>query len=212
MTIRRVFVSLFVLALLLPGCSGDSKDQKKTESRGSAQIRVASMAFPLVDVNLDDQMILDDMIYPFISDYQTVSAGKHSLHVTPSSGNGASNAASLDLTLDDGHSYLIVSYGSAADYTLKLIDETDTLSKIGPDQNWILILHLVPGGPALDGYIAGNLTVENLAYGEERLYAAPTGPFEWKMTMAGMSDLALYQQTNTGLPSVYTVVTITGSC
>jgi hypothetical protein len=209
---RRLFgiILLVVLVLSAAGCSSQHPD--KAAAKGSAQVRVACMFFPLADVSVDDQVVLDDMVYPFISDYLTVSAGSHTVKVVSS--NSDKDAASLDLKLDDGHSYLVVSYGNLftkSNHTLLLIDETETWTKVSEDQNWVLLLHLMAGAPAFDGYVEDERVLQDFSFGESYLYPVPARKFDMHMTLVDQPDLVIYQDESNGLPSTYTVVALTGT-
>ncbi len=209
---RRLLGLTVVLVFVLSAAGCSSRSSEKAAARGSAQVRVACLFFSQAHVSLDDQPLLDDLVYPFFSDYQTVSAGKHTMQVV--SATSDRGAASLDLNLDDGHSYLVVSYGNLftkSDHTLMVIDETETWTKLTEDQNWVLLLHLIAGAPAFDGYIENEQVMRSFAFGQSFLFPVPAREFDMHMTIVDKPDLILYQDTSDGLPMTYTVVALTGT-
>jgi hypothetical protein len=206
------WILLLVLAVSIMGCSGGS-DNKASANKGEAQVRFAGMFFPLSDVSLDDKLVQDDLHYPFISDYQPVSAGKHAVRVASSSDESA--AAQIDLQLVEGHHYLVVSYGNLSkmsDHQLMVVDETDYRAQINPDENLVLFLHLVVGAPGVDGYVGDQRVLENATFAQPVLYHMPAGIISVKMTPANMPALVMFEEDDlNSLPNTYTVVAVLGS-
>jgi hypothetical protein len=205
MMIKRWLTAAMILIVAVTGCSSEDSG-KSHAAAGSAQIRVGNMVTPLIDVSLDNKTALDDLAYPYTSDYWTVSAGNHTLHLTSASGE-----ASIKLALSDGHSYLVAAYGSESEPTLELIDETDALAQVSEERCPVLILHLVTGAPALDGYVAGEKLIDNLAFGQHAVFDMPLGDTEIQITPANMASLVIYNNPTTGLPNLYSMVALTGT-
>ncbi|MBI5960269.1 MAG: fasciclin domain-containing protein [Chloroflexi bacterium] len=204
--------ALLVVALSVMGCSTGGEN-KASASKEMAQIRFACLFFPLADISIDGQTALDDMVFPFISDYMDLSTGSHTLQVVSADGENGP-AAQLEVKLETGHHYLAVSYGNVSqksDHALKLIDETDYLSQINKDENLVLFLHLVNAAPGLDGYVQDQRVMENVSFGEAYFYHMPAGEVMTKMTPANLPGLVLYEDDTNSLPNTYTVVAVLGT-
>lgn len=214
MKLRQVGLVLIVLVCMaLTACGSESEnDDNRAKAAGSAQVRVASMLLPFADISVDGDMLLDNMVYPYISDYATVSAGEHTLTVAPHEGSGPEASADLDLAAD--HRYLIVSYGNIAmqsDHAILVVDETEGVARIAEDHASIIFLNLLSGSPGLDGYINGEKRMDNLTFGTAGAFVAPVGEFQVMITPAGMPDVALSEEPYIGLPQTHTVVAMLGT-
>lgn len=213
MSAKRMVGLMLVLALVVVSAAGCSGDKKAAASKGTALVRVASLFFPMANVTIDGKTVLDHQLFPYISDDLTLSAGKHTLSVASTDGQNGP-AASTDLKLEDGHHYLVVSYGNIvlkSDHVLKVIDETENFNQIGKDHNVILFLHLIISGPALDGYLKDQKVVDNLGYGQSSVYNLPIGESPFKITLAGQPNLVLDERDAYGLPNNYAVVALVGT-
>jgi hypothetical protein len=213
----RVVVLVVVIIALVGGassCSSGAKaDDGKREDTPAAQVRVGCMFHPFSTVSIDGSPFLENMVYPYISDYQSVSAGNHTLTVMPRDGN-VELAASLDLDLGDGHQYLVVSYGNVplqSDHALMIIDETEMVSQIAEDHASLIFIHLVVAAPGLNAQANGETFFENLTYGQAAMVNAPIGQFEASVTLAPLPDVEVYSDTFNGLPHTHTVITMIGS-
>ncbi len=216
MKLKQVGVVCVVLVCLAVAVAGSYRDAGHNRARaamnGSAQVRVACILLPFANVSVDGTILLDNMVYPYISDYQAISAGTHTLTVTPNAGDGP--AASIDLDLAADHQYLVVSYGNIArqsDHAILVVDETEAVAGIAADHASIIFLNLLNGSPGLDGYINGELAMENLTYGTAGRFVAPTGEFQVQITPTGMPSMALSEEPYTGLPQTHTVVVMLGT-
>ncbi len=208
---------LLLTCIVAAGCNSENDDGEENSAqataRGSAQIRVGCMLFPVADFSMDGAVLLETMVYPYISDYQTVSAGEHTFRAAAAEGADGPEA-SLDLALEADHRYLIVSYGNIAtqsDHVLLAVDETDAVASIAEDHASIIFLHLLSGAPGLDGYINGELQMENLTYGTAGFFETPTGEFQVGITLTKMPNLMLYEDVYSGLPQTHTVVAMLGT-
>jgi hypothetical protein len=211
--VRVVWVVLVCLAVAVCRTGSDDGDHRaKAAVNGSAQVRVACILLPLADISVDGDVLLDNMVYPYISDYQTISAGAHTLTVAPHEGSGPE--ASIDLDLAADRQYLVVSYGNIAmqsDHAIFVVDETEAVAGIAEDHASIIFLNLLNGSPGLDGYINGELAMENLTFGTAGTFVAPTGEFQVMITPTGMPDMVLSEDPYTGLPHTHTVVVMLGT-
>ncbi|MCD4687193.1 MAG: fasciclin domain-containing protein [Anaerolineae bacterium] len=217
MKLRQVGIVLCVLVCLVVGCGADSGDGDSSNAQaaasGSAYVRVGCMLLPFADISMDGAVVWENMVYPYISDYELVSAGAHTLQVTATDG-GAGPEASIDLDLEADHRYLIVSYGNIAmqsDHALLVVDETEVVNGLAEDHASILFVHMLSGTPGLDGYIDGALLGENLTYGTAGFFETPTGEFQVAITPTGLPDMVMYEDTYNGLSQTYSVVAMLGT-
>ena len=214
----KLGVVLFILiGFVMAGCGSDSDSLSAVHAdaaaNGNAQVRVGCMLFPLADFQMDGGGLFENMVYPYISDYQAVGAGDHMFRAI-AAGDADGPEASLDVTLEADHRYLIVSYGNIAtqsDHALLLVDETEAVAGLTEEGGSLLFLHLLNGAPGLDGYVNGEQQVENLTYGTAAFLEIPIREFQVAITPAGMQDMVLYEAEYTGLPQTHTVVTMSGS-
>lgn len=211
MKLKQVGIVVVALVCLLATIGG-SDYRASAAASDSAQVRVACILLPFADISVDGDMLLENMVYPYISDYQPVSAGAHTLTVAPHEGNGPE--ASIDLDLAADHQYLVVSYGNIAsqsDHAIFVVDETEAVAGIAEDHASIIFLNLLNGSPGLDGYINDELLAENLTYGSAGMFSAPTGDFQVLITPTGMPGMVLSEEPYTGLPQTHTVVVMLGT-
>lgn len=206
-------VTSILLVGIASGCSSDAQAEESNLQAASAQVRVGGLFFPISTVNIDGAPFLENLVYPYISDYHTVSAGEHALTVLPKDGN-FDLAASIDLDLQANHQYLLVSYGNVllqSDHKLMLIDETEMVSGISGDHSSVIFLHLVVAAPGLTIEAGGKVFFENLTYGQAAMVNAPIGEFETSVTLSTLPDIEVHSDTFYGIPHTHSVIAMIGS-
>lgn len=215
MKLRQVGLILCMLVYLVAGCGADDGDgdSPNAQAAGSAYVRVGCMLLPFADISVDGTVMWQNMVYPYITDYETIGAGTHTLRVAAANG-GAGPEASIELDLEADHRYLVVSYGNIAmqtNHELMIVDETEAVNGIAEDHASIMFLHFLSGTPGLDGYVGEVRQVENLTYGTPGFLQTPVGEFQVAITPTGMPDMVMYEDTYTGLPQTHTVVAMLGT-
>lgn len=203
----------FVLAAILALVSAAGVSAQGTAGAGS-QVRVFQFFYQSMDVLVDGQPAVQKIGFTFDTDYLPLAAGKHTFAVASSS-KGAETGTSTDLDLVDGHQYSVMVYGnweSDPQPTFLVLDETEKFAGMDSANDRILFLHLVSGGPAVDGYVNDQLVQAGLSYGQAVAFEVPPGPFKTKITLAGNAGAVLQEfDSFYGIPQAVTVAALIGA-
>lgn len=183
-------------------------------ARGSAQVRIIQLFYRSMDLFADGEIAVPKLGFTFDTDYLPFTAGQHSLAVA-SAGKGIETGIASAVNFAAGHLYSVVVYGnwdSDKQPTLLVLDETEQFAGMDPANNRVLILHLVSGAPAVDGYVDDALVKEELAYGQAAVFEVPPGPFTTKITVAGQPEMTLQNYGFfSGIPQGVTIAALIGT-
>lgn len=154
-------IALHLVGVLLLLCTSPST---ATAQSTTALVRVvhATSGVDAIDVFLDGVALVSNRAYGTISDYGSVSAGRHQLAIAPS-GKGADNAVTtLAVTIVADQAYTVAAVGPQ-NVTVQVF--TDDLSPIAQDVARIRVIHGVPDAPAANVEVVGGPTLlENVAF------------------------------------------------
>src|SRR5262245_9562373 len=94
----RRFLILISVLLLFSSAVG-AQDE-------GGQLRVFQIGSNSADVYLDGQLMLEDLNYPFATDYFPLASGAHTVGVAKANAD-ADTAQSIDVTIEAGHTYTV---------------------------------------------------------------------------------------------------------
>lgn len=137
-----------------------------TPNPGTATVRFvhASPDAPAVDVYLDDKRLLAGLSFKTITRYMTISAGRHSFKVYPTSAKGTGTPViSSDLELNKGWDYTLAATGKLANVQAKLFSDNLNIPSAGKSK--VRVYHLSPNAPAINiAQKGGDAIVRGLSF------------------------------------------------
>jgi uncharacterized surface protein with fasciclin (FAS1) repeats len=154
LTMRRVFIILSVLSILLFGIF-PSLAQEATEAvEDQAYIRVAhfSPATTGVDVYLDNTTTdLTNLEYRTITDWIAVPVGTHNLSLVPNGSSASeSGSAPIEVTLDPGTWTTLAATGSVENGTFAVEAIVENFGEMLPGTANVTFVNAIEGGPNID--------------------------------------------------------------
>jgi hypothetical protein len=146
---------------------------------------------PSVDVAVDGETAFQNVQFEEVTDYATVPAGSHEVTVTPSDGDDAVIAATVDLAADT--SYTALATGTLAEDDLEATVLVDDPGSIAADQCHARFVHAAPDAPSVDVRVAGGSALfENAAFRQASDYApVDAGSYDLEVVPAATDEVAL---------------------
>lgn len=186
MLAKMRFLIVLVLVVVLAGSVAAQEAEGK--------VRLVQIVYENADIWVDDVAAVESLGYSFTTDYWALSAGTHSITVTPA-GEDAEAGISLDLDVEADHSYaLITMVGTETQPAhLMVIDETTRLGAVEQTGSDAIIVQNVPGAPPVDVHFIDKLVIEDLIYPGYGVAGAPLGAFKARATPAGNPDATLFE-------------------
>lgn len=200
-TLFRIAVPIALLALVAAACGSDDDDTQVlpagptvAEDPGTASVRVAHFSpdAPNVDVYVDDQVVLEDVPFPAVSDYLNLAAGEHTFAVRAAGAEATSDPVfEASATLDADEAYTVAAVG-----TLDSIGPAvfaDDLSDPAAGSAHVRAIHAIPDvGPVDVAPEGGDPVIAGLASGEASSYIpVPAGDYTFEVRAAGTTDVLL---------------------
>jgi hypothetical protein len=129
------------------------------QSQGDQPVRLRIMQLSYlppssvaIDIYLDETLVLEDIGFPFATDYFATVSGEHVLKTVIS--DQADKSAATMLTLEPGHSYSVIASGDySQQVTFMVVDETELLA--GSSGSTATIVNLT-------GQPISNITVDDV--------------------------------------------------
>lgn len=169
--------------LLVLGLAGSPP--RATAADLPARIRVIHAApdAPPVDVRIDDQVVLSDTQFPAISDYVDVSAGAHTIAVTPKGQDASAAIIQTQGDFEAGAAYTVAAVGLA---NISAEIYRDDLTAPAAGQARVRIIHTSPDAPGADVEVVdGPTLVQNLAFTEASPYLdLPADTYNLRLVIA----------------------------
>lgn len=144
--LRVIALPLFVAAVALPGCGGGAD-----ATRANLRLVNASLAYPALDLVVDDKAVQSGVGYGERADYAGVDAEQVDARISRAGSPAA--LASLEARLAEGKRYAIVAHGGEAALRATLLDEETSEPERGEAR--LRVLHGAADAGALDIYLTG---------------------------------------------------------
>lgn len=167
----------------------------------TASVRLAHLSpdARTLDVYVDGAIVASRLGFKDLTDWLTIPAGAHEVAVIPAGlgltgegeeGETVSNAVIEPVTLDleSGSYTTIAAVGSRADdsLTAQVIDEGFTA--IDQNESRVMVLHAIPGGPAVDLLVGGEALVSNVGFGETATGTLSANTYDLAVVATGETE------------------------
>ncbi|MFD1568600.1 DUF4397 domain-containing protein [Halolamina litorea] len=164
----------------------EAPEETETETEtpaGEAMVRVAHLSpdAPNVDVSVDGTAVLEDVPFGTVSDYLALSAGEHTVVVTPT-GQPDTVVFEGEVTVEAEMAYTVAAIGevaSDADQPFSPLILEDDLEPPESGTARVRAVHASPDAPAVDITVGGGETVlfDGVAFGESGSVEVPAGDY-----------------------------------
>ncbi|MDQ3239057.1 MAG: DUF4397 domain-containing protein [bacterium] len=171
LTTLSLATSLFVTPAFAQSASvapsvSPSPSATATPNPGTSNVRFvhASPDAPAVDLYVDDKRLLAGNSYKNISRYLSISAGRHTFKLYPTSAKGSGTPViSAELDLNKGWDYTIAASGKLANIQAKVFSDNLNIPTSGKSK--VRVYHLAPNAPAINiAQKGGDTIVRGLSF------------------------------------------------
>lgn len=183
-------------------------------AQGETKVRLAHFSpdAPAVDIYIDGKKKLTNVPFQAVSDYTSLSAGRHVFELR-ASGTAETSTAALTVSQDfvAGKNYTVAAVDQLA--TIKGQVYTDDISAPEAGKAKIRVVHAAVGSPDIDVAAKGQTPfIQALSFSNASEYISlPAGPYELEVRVSGTKDVLLSKPVTLQGGGVYSIAAVGGS-
>lgn len=183
-------------------------------AQGETKVRLAHFSpdAPAVDIYIDGKKKLTNVPFQAVSDYTSLTAGRHVFELR-ASGTAETSTAALTVSQDfaAGKNYTVAAVDQLA--TIKGQVYTDDISAPEAGKAKIRVVHAAVGAPDVDIAAKGQTPfIQALSFSNASEYIAlPAGPYELEVLVSGAKDVLLSKPVTLQGGGVYSIAAVGGS-
>jgi trimeric autotransporter adhesin len=171
-----------------------SVDAEFESARVRAVHAVPDIAGSPVDVYVDDAKVVTFDFFD-VTDYLPIAAGTYTVRVVLAGGNPDTEAViTAPVTIAGGKDYSIIARGTGGNFGATVLEDNNERPTLG--QARVRAAHFSPDAPAVDVYVNGALTIQDLTYPTATGYlSVPAG--DYTLGIAPANGAVIYTATAT---------------
>jgi hypothetical protein len=169
-------------------------DATSEPARVRAVHAVPDIAGSPVDVYVDDAKVVTFDFFD-VTDYLPIAAGTYTVRVVLAGGNPDTEAViTAPVTIAGGKDYSIIARGTGGNFGATVLEDNNERPTLG--QARVRAAHFSPDAPAVDVYVNGALTIQDLTYPTATGYlSVPAG--DYTLGIAPANGAVIYTATAT---------------
>jgi len=190
-SMRRIILALsalLVLAFFAP------KPAMAQSAQSWIRVMHDSPDAPNVDLFVDSNLVIENVGYSAISNYQAIASGQHRVQVAPAGEGIEASVIDINVDLTRNKPYTVLGLGKLANIKGQLLPDT---SQKPPEGNArVRIIHAATDFGTVDIYPSGSTipVLTDQYFGSADYINIPAGTYSFNATPAGSSEVVLTSQ------------------